>query len=282
MFDEEGDIWHFRDVLFGMNNAVRNTQLGLELAELVKDKNPEAKWVCDTFQSPTPIHLRPQWDTDARSIVYYVMTNYEFAVAHNYQRDLLVKAANMGHPLAQAAMAYAFTYEAKEEHIKWAMLSASNGERAGMYILACLVDDVNMIKAAALNGNVMAIESLSNTCYWFEARRFELLGIRWPEKKSRKFDNCAVTLQAKFAKSKSDQLYAAMFKIGEIVSKKTPKDSERAQPHQAAVAFYDNCCTKTRVAIYAWTIVASKLRVVKDIRIMIAKMIWKTKNEGLY
>jgi hypothetical protein len=49
-----------------------------------------------------------------------------------------------------------------------------------------------------------------------------------------------------------------------------------------ATAFYESQIKATKDAMRAWTLVGIKLKVVKDVRKLIAKMIWDSREDALY
>ena len=53
-------------------------------------------------------------------------------------------------------------------------------------------------------------------------------------------------------------------------------------PAKQAVAFYEMQIEAAKEAMYAWTLVGIKLKVVKDVRRLIAKLIWDAREEALY
>ena len=58
-----------------------------------------------------------------------------------------------------------------------------------------------------------------------------------------------------------------------------PRCSSRAR---FAIKFYKQQMASTRLAIWAWTQVGMSFGVVKDIRIVIGKLIWETKSQALF
>ena len=56
----------------------------------------------------------------------------------------------------------------------------------------------------------------------------------------------------------------------------------RIGPAKQAIAFYEAQTRATKDAMRAWTHVGIKLKVVKDVRKLIAKLIWDSREEGLY
>jgi hypothetical protein len=53
-------------------------------------------------------------------------------------------------------------------------------------------------------------------------------------------------------------------------------------PAKKAIAFYEAQIKATKDAVHAWTQVGIKLKVVKDVRKLIAKLIWDSREEALY
>ena len=53
-------------------------------------------------------------------------------------------------------------------------------------------------------------------------------------------------------------------------------------PAKQAIAFYEAQIKATKDAMRAWTFVGIKLKVVKDVRKLIAKLIWDSREEASY
>jgi hypothetical protein len=53
-------------------------------------------------------------------------------------------------------------------------------------------------------------------------------------------------------------------------------------PAKQAIAFYESQIKATKDAMRAWTQVGIKLKVVKDVRKLIAKLIWDSREETLF
>jgi hypothetical protein len=58
--------------------------------------------------------------------------------------------------------------------------------------------------------------------------------------------------------------------------------ASRIVPAKQAIAFYEAQIKATKDAMRAWTLVGIKLKVVKDVRKLIAKLIWNSREEALY
>ncbi len=53
-------------------------------------------------------------------------------------------------------------------------------------------------------------------------------------------------------------------------------------PANQAVSFYESQIKSARLAVDTWTLVATRLHVMKDVRIYIGKMIWEARFEANY
>ena len=53
-------------------------------------------------------------------------------------------------------------------------------------------------------------------------------------------------------------------------------------PANQAVSFYSSQIKSARLAVDTWTLVATRLHVIKDMRIYIGKMIWEARFEANY
>jgi hypothetical protein len=53
-------------------------------------------------------------------------------------------------------------------------------------------------------------------------------------------------------------------------------------PANQAIAFYKSQLDACRKAIFAWSLVGIRLGVVKDIRIVIGKLVWDTRDQGKF
>ena len=55
--------------------------------------------------------------------------------------------------------------------------------------------------------------------------------------------------------------------------------SHSIQLAEQAVKFFEEICRATRKAVDCWTLVGFRFGVVKDIRLLIAKLIWDTRKD---
>ena len=84
-----------------------------------------------------------------------------------------------------------------------------------------------------------------------------------------------------------------MFAVGRALQGHVNEDSRtifednddfesRIKLAKQAIAFYEAQIKATKDAMRAWTLVGIKLKVVKDVRKLIAKLIWDSREEALY
>jgi len=86
---------------------------------------------------------------------------------------------------------------------------------------------------------------------------------------------------------------AVMFAIGRALQGHVKEESRtifnssrkfdsRLQSAKQAIAFYEAQIKATKDAMRAWTLVGIHFKVVKDVRKLIAKLIWESREEALY
>jgi hypothetical protein len=84
---------------------------------------------------------------------------------------------------------------------------------------------------------------------------------------------------------------AVMFAIGQALQGHVNEQAGRIfnknrssliSPAKQAIAFYEAQIKATKGAMHAWTQVGIRWKVVKDVRKLIAKLIWDSREEALY
>jgi hypothetical protein len=83
-----------------------------------------------------------------------------------------------------------------------------------------------------------------------------------------------------------------MFAIGQALQGRVNEEARtifdvsnfdsRIGPAKQAIAFYEAQIKATKDAMRAWTLVGIKLKVVKDVRKLIVKLIWDSRKQALY
>jgi hypothetical protein len=293
--------WYkIRDTFFGENWVGQNIPLALELAAACD--HPDARWLTEacagkdvTMREDAKRVFSALGQNDARTLC--------FAWLLGDRKDLtpLHRSAELGFALAQAWLA---DRTRAEEKFKFAQLAAAQGERDGCHRLGfCFCDGFgcekdlekskeNYLLASEL-GHISAMlflghlldESSSQRWRWWG--RAAALGFR-----SSFFFLSNFAKQVEMFNSGSGS-GDVMFAIGQALQgqvneqKRTIFNSDYdfdslIGPAKQAIAFYESQIRATKSAMHAWTQVGIKLKVVKDVRKLIARLIWDAREEALY
>jgi hypothetical protein len=214
-------------------------------------------------------------------------------------RSSLRRSVEMGY-------AYAFALFAGgnegEERFKFAQLAAAQGEPDGLFLLGtCFRDgqgcEKDLDKAreiffrASQLGDVSALFELGWLCGASNPQRWVWLG--------RAADLGAwVDFLSNFAKqvelfNSGSGSAVVMFAIGQALQGHVNEEAgmifnsninfdSLVGPAKQAIAFYEAQINATKCAMHAWTQVGTRWKVVKDVRKLIAKLIWDSREEALY
>lgn len=294
---EEYEWYKIRDMLFEQNYVKRDIVGALKLAK--NCKHSEAQYIANLFHdkdAKTVQEIRnvflSQPETDFRALCY----SEQFG--RNFERDInrIRLSAKLGFSLAQANMC---EFVDGHEFLNFAQKSASKYERDGFYLLARYYDDIDELEEvedlnvkskenyliAATLGNVNAMSEYSNylnitdTTFWYWIGKAAKLGdctrflsvirevILCPSSCMFQigFDlNNCIDYEKK-------EIFGEVFLFDKIV-----------EPATQAVNFYKFQQSSYRAAVDTWTLVGLHFRVVKDIRILIGKLIWECRQEAEY
>ncbi len=292
-----------RDVLLGENRKKQDITAALALAR--DCKHPDAVWLTSIFEGKdvsTKEDARKVFlccKNDARALCF------AWFMAEDREDDLtlLRRSAEMGNAFACSTLCGQVWRANKEEVFRFAQFAtASKHERDGLYWLGSCFDEgigckkdfilakENYFIAAELGG-VWAANAYgclldeSDPACWLWLGRAALRG--WP-----------FSFLDHFAKQ-VDQFFSGtgnatvMFLIGralkgnidikkkEIFGKKNLFDF-RIGPANQGITFYSSQVKSARLAVDIWTLVSTRLRMIKDMRIYIGKMIWEARFEANY
>jgi hypothetical protein len=287
--------YEVRDILLGRNETLQDIRKALELAALCD--HPDAVWLTKVFAG-REVFSREEakevflaCDDDPRALCFGAVVSWPEDVLR------LRKAAADGYAYAQARMAQ---FESK---YMWAEKAAAQGERLGFYVLGRCFElglgcekDLERAKdlylVAAEFEDVFAVSELGELREQSDPLRFEWLG-------KAAIRGCPYLFFAEFVEqlnkfnSSSAQNACVVFVIGrmlsghvdlekrEIFSTKFDFD-RRIIPARQAIAFYEFELKSYRKSVNVWSLVAIRKSVVKDIRILIAKLIWDSRREAKY
>jgi hypothetical protein len=292
--------WYKIRDIFG-NRVSQNIPLALELAG--RCQHPDARWLTETCAGKDVITRE-----DAKRVFFSLGQNDARALCFAWlcsddedQEDLtlLRRSAELGFSFAQALMAREVE---GDEKFKFAQLAAAQGEPDGFFRLGQCFDDgegcekdldkakENFLIASRL-GHIFAMDWLGELLEDSDPQRWRWWG-----------QAAALGNSASFLLDFADQVElfnsgsgsaVVMFAIGQALQGHVNEEAStifndeddfdlHISPAKRATAFYEAQIKATKDAMRAWTHVGIKLKVVKDVRKLIAKLIWDSREEALF
>ncbi len=291
-----------RDTLLGDNWKKQDITSALALAH--DCKHPDAEWLTSilkdvsTKEQVGEVFLSHQNDARALCFAGWFTDDREDA--------LLRRAAEMGNAFACAFLCQQL-YEdgnevVEEEFFRLAQFAVSLHERDGFYWLGLCFEegigcekDLNLAKQnyfiAAEMGNVHAaihygfLLDKYDPVRWLWFGRASLRG--WSGVFLHYFSEQVEELFSGFGNA------TCVFLIGRALKGNIDTEKERifgyaydfdswVGPANRAVSFYDSQIKSARLAVDMWTLVSTRLHIIKDMRIFIGKMIWEGRVEANY
>jgi TPR repeat protein len=291
--------WYkIRDTFLGTNCVSRSIPLSLEMAALCN--HPDARWLTESLAEKVV-----ETEEDARRVFSSLgpcdarAQCFLWRLGDREDLTPVRRSAELGFAFAQASLA---VFVRGEEKFKFAQLAAAQGERDDFLVLGmCLSKGAgceknldkakqNYIRASEL-GFVYALDRLGALLDESDSQRWRWWGRAAALGYSTDFlSNFAK--QVDLFKSGSGSA-AVMFVIGQalqghvnelkrtIFNRSYDFDSRISHAKQA-IAFYEAQIAATKDAMRAWTLVGIEFNVVKDVRKLIAKLIWDSREEALY
>ena len=292
--------WYkIRDMFFGENCVVRNIPMALEMA--TSCKHPDAQWLmaaCAGKDVKTEEDARKAFlalgQNDARALCFAWLCDEH---SEYEEPTLLLRSAELGCALGRACLAEQVNNG--YTRLEMALLAAAQRERNGYYQLArcfsfgdgCKKDvekaRENYLLAANL-GHVLAMTWLGESFDDHDRRRWRWLG------KAAAYEHTWYFCRG-FAKQVSSRSVSAvvMFEIGRalhghvnleagtIFNSQSDFDS-LVGPAKKAIFFYESQLSAYRRAVDEWTKIGIRWNIVKDVRKLIAKLIWDAREDALY
>ncbi len=293
-----------RDTFLGDNYKKQDITAALALAR--DCKHSDAVWLTSIFEGKDVstkedarvVFLSHQNDARALCFAWCLMGERDRQI----DLTLLSRASEMGNAFACSMLSREVWGGNEEEAFRLARLAASQHERDGFYLLArCFRNglgceqDLNLAKqnlliAAELGGVFAAYDcgewlDDSDPARWFwlgraALRCFPGLFLRSFPKQVKQFFSSSgnasvVFLIGRALKGNIDVEKKQFFGIDYSF------DSYIGAANQA-VSFYESQIKSARLAVDTWTLVATRLRVIKDMRIYVSKLIWEARFEANY
>ncbi len=291
-----------RDMLLGANYKKQDITAALAHARYCK--HPDAEWLTSIFQGKdvsTKEDARKvflSFENDARALCF------PWWLADDREGDLslLRRAAEMGNAFACSTLCYELWVENKEEAFRLAQLAAAHHERDGFRWLGYFFrngvgceEDLNLAKEnyliAAELGDVRAAD-------FYERLLDELDPVRWVWMGRAALRGLPNSFLFSFPKQ-VEQFFSGsenttiVFLIGRALKGNIDLEKKeifsrphlfdfRIGPANQAVSFYDSQIKSARLAVDTWTVIATRLQLMKDMRILIGKTIWEARFEANY
>jgi hypothetical protein len=256
---------------------------GLRLAR--ESQHPDARWMASLFPAEPEVTLRRMREVmreqgdDARALYFVWVLERELA------HEPLVRAAEMGYAPAQASLS-ARASTAPEAFL-WAQRAASQGDRRGVYRLGkcfaeglgCAVDIRRALllyksaaemdlKEAMDDYGALAFGALDWERYLWWGRAIER-GRFVPE-----FSRSVVRLLPSFEKGENGRILHTAAPMIRGMLEKRPGNWGELESLERTMQVHNAMLLRARHAVDCWSMAGRRLRVVKDMRVMIAKMAW--------
>ncbi len=292
-----------RDTFLGV--GCRNPDIPKALALARNCKHPDAVWllsVCENVSTKGEARevFLSREDDDARALcfLWWLASQDE----DNEDWQIVQYAAEMGNAFACSTLCGYFQFQHKDLAFRLAQQAANGCERDGFFWLGLFFEKgigceknetaskENYFIAAEL-GSGTAAERLGRmlgesdpTCWiWFgrAALRNQFLSFlgSFSEQVELFFSGCGnssvVFLIGRALKRNIDV-------EKKIICDCSPRFDSWIGPANQAVSFYSSQIESARLAVDTWTLVSTRLRVIKDMRIYIGKMIWEGRFEANY
>ncbi len=288
-----------RDLFLGQNRIDQDVKRALKLASA--SRHHDAVYLTKLFEGKDILRNQQakevflaQPDDDARALCFseLVMGSNR----HKWSKLRLKRSAELGFAFGQAKFAEALN---PRRMFPWNRMSSALRERDGFLWLGYSLfrgfgceqnrteGKENFLAAAEL-GHVTAMTLFGATLartdpqHWF-----------WCGRAAQKGDSdafltwfCDAVFEFKFG-SGSD---VCMFQIGralnghvdvrtqEFFGKKSERFKSLIGPANEAIAYYKSQLAACKLAVDTWTLVGIRFKVVKDIRILIGRLIWETRE----
>ncbi len=284
------DWYIVRDTLFGSNKYVQNVKKAFELAA-----------VCDYEQARWLLRLFADRNVEAHQVFLSLGNDdaqalcFAAFVKKPINMEMLERAARLGNPLAQATIAKKGDVQSKWS---WAEKAARQGEREGffelgtcyMYGYGCTKDETKAKELYLRAAKLGLVDAMSDYAW--------LLKTSDPERYVWLAKVCARGGNLLFFTDLIDQMRnfnagagqaSVVFAMGRILRKQIKADKQTMlgklegthlfEPAMDAVQFHEDICQAARRAVDTWSMIGARVRIVKDVRLMIAKLIWNAREE---
>ena len=278
-------------------------EVGLQLAHRLKEYDAEMRWLAELFpleELSDPVEARNA--VADRRLSEWCAAHPEDARALRYLADargdqvLMEKAAAMGD--ARALGKICFSSNCYERRFQLARAAAEQGDAEGAVSLSlCFRHGIGcekseklakeLMERAAILGNYVAYVAFVVTCMQKggEQRLEHLIAFFGMSHVSSFSSELYSDLEAVFQATDG---FRVIYKVGEALKGIIDVEGEQKQLSDyncrrllQAVKMYDGWCDLAREACVAWVLIAKRFGFGKDVRRIIAKMVWEARGENL-
>ena len=277
----------------------------LVAAHALRGRDPEMRWLAELFPLEVLVEGAVPDEVAERRLTEWCSAHPNDASALAYLANLRVdeclmeKAASMGDSWAMGQIVLRFSVP-DERRFQLACAPAEQGDATGSFALSRYfrqgfgceknegLADVMLERAADL-GSIFAYETLLH-CQKDAAFKLKLLCVVLSIDPFY-LDQLSLNLDAAIRVYMSDGSFSdAIFEAGEVlkgninVEKEEVFGKKQARSElrifERAVSMYDSWCNTAGEACVTWILIAKQIGIQKDVRKMIAKMVWEARSEA--
>ncbi len=299
MEGDRGDPWYLARFVFLHSHAsVWHPRDALKLAS--KSTHPDAMWFVSVLKEMSDpldeFHTLYAATKDIRALYFDVCLDIAYGSgSYETQIEKLRIAARGGFPSAQAEEAMRLRVEGQYQEAKvFAKLAAEAGDAMGLFELSHHVEDKatkrDLLTRAMAMGHVGAAHRLRQQVSRWDPLRivaeFRILELT-PQVTTRCVFKSVALVAKKFLSEYRTNYGATLYecgrqlkhagwnkKYGRLFGSMLMRNSLRERPCEAALDHYQVTNDNARMSVDAWSIIGKRIGVVKDIRLIIARMIW--------
>jgi hypothetical protein len=274
-------------------DSVPYVEAKLVLEKARNIRHPDAQWLASLFAPDVDMTRQQMWDVllqqlnDPRAMFML----WQLEGIEERTEQLLVRAAEAGYAAAQARLAvFRLDEENLDEAFVWAQRAAAQGERRGLDVLGtfyrhgigCESDTVRAIES---HKRAAELECTPSEFYYgtlafgvHDWERYEWWGrsvFRGTER--RNVCEAVLDLLPLFEGGELGRVLHTVARLARhvVATKPVWVGSTDMIRYQRVVELHDAMLGRARRAMDCWSMAGRRCRVVKDIRVMIAKMVWE-------
>jgi hypothetical protein len=281
--------YHALDFLVGQNMKMQNVERGMKLA--ASCEHPDAKWLTKTFDGNLMCKDVLLGNKDPRALFFA-------AVMFGAPLDIgrLQQSAELGYALAQTKLS-GFA-NSLEEQIALREKAAAQGEREAHALLGDVHNRRNLREKAmqcflfaARLGHLFSMLGIIQNLGMSDPQRFFWLGEAaaggmhagfFADALPQVGKHCVGTGSARIMYAIGRALNGQINQKERTIFGSSLFYGERIEKSLVALEFYQFQVKSYRTAVDTWMLVGRRNNVVKDVRLIISKLIWETRADAKY